>query len=95
MMVRVEELLSRTRLNREMLEICLREAWLVPTGSNEEFSEADLARGALIADLMLDLNVNVEGVDVILGLIDRMHALQDAVGELAALARKRRTLVDV
>lgn len=97
MIVRVEEFLARTRLDREMLEICIREAWISPAGSAEapSFSEADLARADLIADLMLDLNVNIEGVDVILSLVDKMHALQGTVAELTTLARKRRTLLDL
>lgn len=97
MTVRADDLLAQSRLSRTMLEMCIREQWIVPIGPMDEasFTDADVARAALIADLMLDLNVNAEGVDVILSLVERMHALRKAISDLADLARKEQVLIDL
>jgi chaperone modulatory protein CbpM len=78
MIISKQEFLDRTQLDRETLEVWIEEEWLVPSGTAPEvaFSEADVARAALIRDLMQDLGVNNEGVGVILNLLDQMHGLR-------------------
>jgi chaperone modulatory protein CbpM len=78
MIISKQEFLDRTQLDRETLEVWIEEEWLVPSGTAREvaFSEADVARAALIRDLMQDLGVNDEGVGVILNLLDQMHGLR-------------------
>jgi chaperone modulatory protein CbpM len=78
MIISKQEFLDRTQLDRETLEVWIEEEWLVPSGTAPEvaFSEADVARAALIRDLMQDLGVNDEGVGVILNLLDQMHGLR-------------------
>lgn len=97
MTVRADDLLVQSRLSRSMLEMCIREEWIVPIGPMDEasFTDADVARAALIADLMLDLNVNAEGVDVILSLVEHVHALRKAVADLVALTRKEQVPIDL
>src|SRR6266705_3742257 len=77
MIISKQEFLDRTQLDRETLEVWIEEEWLVPSGTAPEvaFSEADVARAALIRDLMQDLGVNDEGVGVVLNLLDQMHGL--------------------
>lgn len=93
----MRDLLAQSRLDESALDICISQSWIVPGGSADEifFTEADVARAALIADLMLDLNVNAEGVDVILSLVERMHALRETVSDLTRFAKNKLTLVDL
>jgi chaperone modulatory protein CbpM len=42
----------------------------------------DVERAHLIRDLKADLGVNDEGVDVILHLLDQLHGLRRALGQL-------------
>jgi chaperone modulatory protein CbpM len=84
MKVSRQEFLSISGLTNETLNAWLEEEWLIPTESPTEaaFSEVDVARARLIRDLQQDLGVNVEGVSVILSLLDQLHGV-------------RRTLVDL
>lgn len=82
MIISKTEFLYRASLDGDTLEVWLREQWLIPQGpaAAPEFSEADLARAALIRDLQSDLGVNAEGVGVILHLVDQIHSLREALG---------------
>jgi chaperone modulatory protein CbpM len=79
-----QEFLIRARLDHDTLEMWIAEEWIVPTGADPEisFTEADLARAALIRDLRGDLEVNDAGVGVILSLVDQMHGLRKVLGDL-------------
>lgn len=78
------ELLIRARVNSETIDLWLDAGWLAPLGTRGEwtFTEIDLARARLINDLAGDLGVNDEGVPIILGLIDQLHGLRRAFGDL-------------
>lgn len=82
MIISKTEFLYRASVDRETLEVWIEEQWLIPQGPAAEpaFSEADLARAALIRDLQSDLGVNAEGVGVILHLVDQIHSLREALG---------------
>jgi chaperone modulatory protein CbpM len=75
------------------LEIWLEQRWLIPDESpaGPDFTERDLARARLIHDLKGDFSVNDEGVDLILHLIDQIHSLRAALGELRESARSMAT----
>ena len=79
-----QEFLHLTRLDRATLTVWIEEAWLAPSEREGErvFEEIDLARARLILDLKQDMGVNDEGVGVILHLLDQVHALRSAMGEL-------------
>lgn len=65
------------RLTVARLRIWVSEGWIRPVGSPEQkFSEADLARVALIRDLLDELGFGEEEVPVILSLIDQIHGLR-------------------
>lgn len=89
MIINKVEFLYRSRLDQETLDICLEEEWLVPHQAADEpvFSEADLARAQLIAELKRDLGVNDEGVGVILNLLDQVHSLRKVLGEVLQSSR--------
>ena len=63
--------------------------WLAPQGNDGEwtFAEIDLARTRLIQDLTGDLGVNDEGVPIILDLVDQLHGLRRAFGQLLVTLR--------
>ena len=88
MTITTEDFLVRAKLDEETLEVWIREQWLIPDGvtGQQAFSEADLARAALIADLMNDLGVNEEGVGVVLNLVDQVHSLRRLVVHLTRAA---------
>ena len=85
------DFLDRAEVDHETLEVWIKEEWLVPHGTATElaFSEADLARAKLIRDLIQDLGVNDEGVGVILNLLDQVHGLRKALGDVLASMRER------
>jgi len=91
MMISKQEFLIRAHLERETLEMWIREEWLIPGQSAGEltFSDADIARAQLIRDLKNDLGVNDEGVGVILSLVDQVHGLRGVLTEVLRSVRSR------
>jgi chaperone modulatory protein CbpM len=91
-----QEFLDRAQLNHETLEVWIEEEWLVPIGTATElvFSETDLARAKLIRDLMQDMGVNVEGVGVILNLLDQVHGLRRALAKTLQFEHERPATLD-
>jgi chaperone modulatory protein CbpM len=91
-MIKIEEFLIRTRLERQSLEAWVTAGWIVPPETDPElmFADVDLARVQLIRDLREDFGVNDEGVSVILHLVDQMHGLRRSMRELLDEMRERR-----
>jgi chaperone modulatory protein CbpM len=85
-MIRIEEFLVRTRVERQSLETWVAAGWLVPPQTEPElmFSDVDLARVQLIRDLHEDFGVNDEGISVVLHLVDQMHGLRRSMRALLA-----------
>jgi chaperone modulatory protein CbpM len=92
-MITEREFLERARLDRATLTVWIEEEWLIPGRAAHElaFSEMDLARANLIRDLKDKMGVNDEGLDVILHLLDQMHALRRALADTLNSAREQRT----
>lgn len=86
-----QEFLLRASLDEGTLEAWIAEEWLIPIGGATEpaFTDADVARAALIRDLKRDLDVNDPGVGVILSLIDQVHGLRRTVADLLRDVRER------
>ena len=91
MMISKQEFLIRAHLERETLEMWIREEWIIPGQSAGQltFSDADIARAQLIRDLRNDLGVNDEGVGVILNLVDQVHGLRRVLTEVLRSVRSR------
>ncbi|MFD0986935.1 chaperone modulator CbpM [Methyloligella solikamskensis] len=90
------DLVSRVeQLTVTRLRVWVSEGWIRPVeDETKKFSEADLARAALIRDLVDELGVNEEEVPVILSLIDQIHGLRselrvlvEAINELSEEGR--------
>ncbi len=90
-MITEREFLERARLDRSTLTIWIKEEWLIPGRTADElaFTEMDLARANLIRNLTDKMGVNHEGLDVILHLLDQMHALRRALADTLESARER------
>ena len=91
MIINKLEFLARAELDKETLDVWIKEEWLVPRGHAAEltFSEIDLARAKLIQDLRRDMGVNDEGVGVILNLVDQVHGLRNALADVVRSMRER------
>jgi chaperone modulatory protein CbpM len=79
-----QQFLSHAGVQVQTLELWLEQRWLIPEETSAEmtFSDMDLARARLIRDLKTELGVNDEGIDVILHLVDQLHGLRRALGQL-------------
>lgn len=78
------EFLTCSGLHVETLEFWLEQHWIIPeeTSAGMNYSGVDVARARLIQDLKTDFGVNDEGVDVILHLVDQLHAMRRALAQL-------------
>ena len=90
-MISVQEFLIRARLEHGSLEAWIEAGWLIPPQTEPElmFADIDLARAQLIRDLHEDFGVNVEGISVILHLVDQMHGLRRSMQGLLDEMRAR------
>ena len=58
------------------LRVWVAQGWIKPAAMADGFSEADLARAALICNLEDELGFAEEDVPVLLSLIDQIHGLR-------------------
>jgi chaperone modulatory protein CbpM len=65
----------------QTMEFWLEQRWLIPeeTAAGMRFSDRDIARARLIQELKGDFEINDEGVDVVLHLMDQLHGLRQAL----------------
>ena len=84
MMMNKQEFLTCSGLQVQTLDFWLEQRWLIPeqTSAGMNFSDMDVARARLIQDLKADFGVNDEGVEGILHLVDQLHGLRQALGQL-------------
>jgi MerR family transcriptional regulator/heat shock protein HspR len=76
---------SRYEIHPQTLRLYEREGLLAPSrteGKTRLFSEEDLERLELILSLTRDLGVNLAGVEVVLGLRDRIRKMQEETQQL-------------
>jgi chaperone modulatory protein CbpM len=68
------------------MELWIERHWLVPGRRGEEpaLTDLDAARARFIRDLQDDFGVNEEGVDLVLHLVDQLHGMRQALGQLRA-----------
>jgi chaperone modulatory protein CbpM len=87
-MLTERDLLSRVqRLTVTRLRVWVAQGWIKPAGRAAlSYTEADLARAALICNLEDELGFDEEDVPVLLNLIDQIHGLRaELKGVLDAL----------
>ncbi len=68
----------QARIDRQVLENYIARQWLRPVSSQAgwHFEEIDIARLQLICHLTQDIEVNDEGMDVVLSLLDQLYGLR-------------------
>jgi len=76
----LEEVLEmqEVRLDQHALEVYIRREWVRPLKkkSGWVFEEIDIARLHLISQLVQDMQVNEEGMEVVLSLLDQLYGLR-------------------
>jgi MerR family transcriptional regulator/heat shock protein HspR len=75
----------RYSVHPQTLRLYEREGLLAPSrteGKTRLYSDDDLERLEFILNLTRDLGVNLAGVEVVLGLKDRLHRMQEDVDRL-------------
>ena len=91
-MLSERDVVARVRhLTVTRLRVWVRQGWIRPAPT-QGFSEADIARAALIRDLEDQLGFAEEDVPVLLSLIDQIHGLRSELKGLIE-ARAPRTLL--
>jgi chaperone modulatory protein CbpM len=78
------EFARKLRFDGARLQVFIDRGWISPAtqGGRPVFRDVDVARAALIADLVDVMGVNDEGVDVVLDLLDQLYSLRIAFGTL-------------
>ena len=87
-MLSERDVIARVRhLTVTRLRVWVAQGWIKPADNAAQgFSDADLARAALISNLEDELGFAEEDVPVLLNLIDQIHGLRsELIGLLAAL----------
>ena len=84
MIVTEDEFIAVIEIDRQTLASWVESGWLVPRDQPpvRSFTEVEVARGRLIADLIGPMGVNAEGVDIVLDLLDQLHGLRTAMQRL-------------
>jgi chaperone modulatory protein CbpM len=82
----VDEVLKllQDRLDRAALETFIERQWIRPHRKQEiwYFEEIDIARIELVCHLTQDIEVNDEGMDVVLSLLDQLYTMRAHVKHL-------------
>ncbi len=88
----IETFCLRARVDRGTLE-----TWIEWGLVRRDLPESELARAALIRDLVEDLGVNLDGVEIALDLLEQLHearsALRRVLGVLAGADAELRSRV--
>jgi chaperone modulatory protein CbpM len=90
MTMRAHEIIAHVRIESGLLSQWVEAGWLVPhrSGSDEQFSDIDLARAHLIRDLQ-SLGANDESIPIILDLVDQLHGVRWALNEVLSSIKDR------
>ncbi|MBB5533990.1 chaperone modulator CbpM [Rhizobium giardinii] len=80
------EFCLKLKIEVSVLAVWIEQGWLVPdtTGLEQQFREADVARGQLILEMTRDMGVNEAGVDLVMELVDQLHSLRGTMQDLMA-----------
>ena len=76
--------IMEARIDRQTLEDYISREWLRPVMGEAGwyFEEIDIARLHLVCHLTQDIQVNDEGIDIALSLLDQVYGLRSHVGNI-------------
>lgn len=82
----LDEVMRLCRIERIELEAWIEREWVMPErrAAGFHFTEADVARVALVCDLRRDLAIEEEAIPVVLSLIDQVYALRRTLRRVSA-----------
>lgn len=85
MITEIEVIKRVPGLTKQLLELWISEGWVAPSSSpiGYIFSEIDIARLHLIKELKTDLEINSDGIPIVLSLMDQVHGLRYELRKLA------------
>ena len=74
----------KARIDRQMLEDYIAREWLHPVSQTTGwyFEDIDIARLELVCHLSQDINVNDEGMDLVLSLLDQLYGMRTHMRKL-------------
>ncbi|WP_377848561.1 chaperone modulator CbpM [Bosea sp. UC22_33] len=74
----------RLHVDDDRLQTFIDRGWISPSVREGQcvICDVDVARAALIVDLVDDMGLNEEGVDLVLDLLDQLYGLRSAFGHL-------------
>lgn len=74
----------RIHVDMERLHVFIDRGWISPliVDGRPMFGEIDIARAALIDDLVNQMGVNDDGIDLVLDLVDQLYSLRFALNDL-------------
>ncbi len=83
-MLSIEQVAAKSEVTRVEIRTWIELQWVLPAEQDGAylFDEVDVARIKLITELRRDLEVNDAAVPVVLRLIDQVHGLHRAIGDL-------------
>jgi chaperone modulatory protein CbpM len=84
MIIEVTDLCRHAGIEQQTLDAWIEAGWIRPqiVGGSACFSDMDVARAQLIRDLAGPIDINAEGVGIILDLLDQIHGLRWALESL-------------
>lgn len=84
MTIDLEQFLAESGIDAATLEQWFAREWITPPLGNGRtvIGEIDAARAVFIRELGSDFGVNDEGIEVVLHLVDQVHALRRALAVL-------------
>jgi chaperone modulatory protein CbpM len=88
MMLNLDEMLARTRLERGQLVAWIEEGWVVPSRDDNGFvfDDIDAARVNFICELVRDMMIGEEAIPVVLSLVDQINALRTTLKQVLIAA---------
>ncbi len=80
----LEQVITEVEVDETEINRWIAQSWVLPIEEEGQllFDEVDRARIRLIVELRRDLEVNDAAVPVVLRLIDQVHGLHRAIGDL-------------
>ena len=88
----LEEVLKmEARIDRATLEEYIERKWLkpIPHKQDWQFEEIDIARMQLVYHLTEKINVNDEGIDIVLSLMDQLYGTRALMRNIAQAINKQ------